>query len=530
MNRNRRAMRTNRADDVDYGPEIAELTAKLRARDTDPAFTKAPVVDVYGRISRVYDTHDSEKVPRQIVECLRNMLSRDDVRLGDVFTDPNRSAWKPDGKRPGFDALIERVKTGRNQGVLTWHVDRLARQPWDLERLLHLVLKRRERVRNYLIASCHGDHKLTDIASLRMKMVFAAEESEAKSRRLCGLNEARRAAGIVKGGLSPFGHRFPGEDDITDEYLATERDALAWGIHHIVNAGSLGSVAREWNRRGLTTRNGLRFNALNVRQHVLLARHAGLLEFDGEILRPLAGVEPIVDRETFDRLRAVFASRKRGTNPGESEHFLSSLIFCDACGLPLIGSTVTGKRIKPYDDGAPRRVYRCSPRGTCGRVGVDGRAAERYARLHVVRILSDPRNAAMIAERSAALTALDAKIGAYSRMRSDLHDKALAEPERYDYYAEQVSRVEKMLEPLQVQRSRLVRAGAGREASTLDLDAVDAQWRAAEPAAKRIMFAQALPDGFFVAPVGKARRLRGDAILERFALRRGEASARFAVT
>lgn len=526
MNRNRRAMRTDRSDDIDYGPEIAELTAKLRERDDDPAFKDAPVIDVYARISRVYDTHDSEKVPRQVVECLRNMIGRKDVRLGEVFADPNRSAWKPDGKRPGFDALIERVESGKNRGVLTWHVDRLARQPWDLERLLRLVLSRRERRRGYLIASCHGDHKLSDVATLRMKMVFAAEESEAKSRRLRDLNEARRAAGIVKGGLSPFGHRFPGEDDITDEYLATERDALAWGIHHVVAAGSLGSVAREWNRRGLTTRNGLAFNPLNVKSHLLLARHAGLLEFEGEVLRPLAGVEPIVDAVTFERLRAVFSSRKRGTQPGEAQHFLSSLVMCDACGLSMIGSTLSGKRCF-YPDGQRRRVYRCSPRGTCGRVGVDARAAEHFARLQTVRILSDPRNATMIAERSAALTALDGKIGAYERMRDDLHGKAMADPTRYDYYAAQVERVESMLTPLSEERRRLVHAGAGRSASALDRDAVDEQWRNADPAGRRIMFAQALPDGFYVAPVGKARRLRGDAILTRFSIHRGEASARF---
>jgi hypothetical protein len=145
----------------------------------------------------------------------------------------------------------------------------------------------------------------------------------------------------------------------------------------------------------------------------------------------------------------------------------------------------------------------------------------------VARILSDPANARMIAERSAALTTLDGKIRAYEKMRADLHDKAEAEPERYDYYAGRVARVESMLAPLYADRKRLVIAGAGRTASTLDLDAVDAQWMAADPAGRRVMFVQALPDGFYVAPVGKARRMRGDAILTRFALHRGEATARF---
>ena len=44
--------------------------------------------------------------------------------------------WKIGVRRPGFEKLLERASTGASQGIAVWHVDRLFRQPRDLERLM----------------------------------------------------------------------------------------------------------------------------------------------------------------------------------------------------------------------------------------------------------------------------------------------------------------------------------------------------------------------------------------------------------
>lgn len=512
------------ADDIEYGAEILALIAQLRQRDKDPDCASWPVIDIYARISKVTDALDSEKVPRQIVDCLRRMVERN-WRLGEIFADPNRSAWKLKGKRPEFEKLLLRIKSGANRGVLCWNVDRLFRQPWDLERLLLLVeLQQSDNKDSYVIASCYEDHKLRDVFTLRIKAAVAAEESRLKSERIRKLNETRRAAGIIKGGPIPFGHRNAEDTHISDELLSAERAALAWAIPHVAHGGSLGSVARNWNERGLTTRAGLPFNPLNVRTVLLHSRHAGLiLDKGNQIVRTWANCDPVVDAETFLLMLAKFEGRQKGSQPGESVHFLSGLIFCGACSKPMAGGPYQGT----YDDGQPRRQYRCPPRG-CNRVAVDARAAEHYASLHVARILSLPDNAARIAKQSKALSAVNKRIAQLDRIIDDLNAKGLAYPDQYEKYAARVSTVEDQRQPLLKERDQLLTSGAASSALPGDLEAVAGDWKRAEPAGRRIMVEQALPGGFWVAKVGKARRLRGSDILQRFGLTRDEAVSRFA--
>ena len=47
--------------------------------------------------------------------------------------DVGMSAWRKGAKRPGWERLLARLESGESDGVCVWHVDRLFRQPKDLE-------------------------------------------------------------------------------------------------------------------------------------------------------------------------------------------------------------------------------------------------------------------------------------------------------------------------------------------------------------------------------------------------------------
>jgi len=510
---------------IDYTADIAALVAELRLRDTDPAYADAPVFDVYARISRLASSHDEEKTPRQVAACLKNLLGRH-ARLGEVQVDNNRSAWKlVGGNRPAFEAMLVRIESGAVQGVLCWHVDRLARQPWDLERLLRLVLQRRER-EAFLVASCHGDHLLSNVFELRMKMMFAAQESEAKSRRIRDLNARRREAGVLVGGASAFGHRNEGEL-ISDTQLAAERDAVAWGIRALIAGRSLGYVAREFSTRGLLTRRGVAFNALNVRSCLYLARHAGLIEHEDEELRPMRNADEvaIVTRDEFLGLRAMFAAREgtKGRTPGDRAHFLSNLIRCDGCGRGMSGSTINTWLDA---DGNARRVYRCRPQN-CRGVSVDADVAEEWVRVAVVGILASPDHARTIARKSRRVAELEADIERAESRVARLMGLGRVNPDRFEFYAEQAEVFEADRRKAVEERDALVAAGAGRTARALTEADLEREWAEATPAERRALTAQALPEGFHVARTGRAGARWADPT-RRFAVPRGVATARLA--
>ncbi|MFF3147652.1 recombinase family protein [Streptomyces sp. NPDC057927] len=70
---------------------------------------------IYCRISQAGDD-DQTGVDRQERIC-REMAERLGARLADVFVDNNRSAWRRNRKRPGWDALLVRMGEGAYTGM-----------------------------------------------------------------------------------------------------------------------------------------------------------------------------------------------------------------------------------------------------------------------------------------------------------------------------------------------------------------------------------------------------------------------------
>ena len=92
------------------------------------------------------DLRRSKKDERQqiSVDRQKRLAIQDCQKLGltvqkkYIFTDPGVSAWKRDSKRPGWDGLLELARRGEIKHIVCYHVDRLMRQPRDLEELLNI--------------------------------------------------------------------------------------------------------------------------------------------------------------------------------------------------------------------------------------------------------------------------------------------------------------------------------------------------------------------------------------------------------
>jgi site-specific DNA recombinase len=111
-------------------------------------------------------------------------------------------------RRPGFERLLERASSGESQGIAVWHVDRLFRQPRDLERLIDLADA------GFRVISSHGLRDLSnpdDRYILRIEVAHAARSSDDTSRRIRRHNdEVFRELGRTTGGRPGFG--FPRRD------------------------------------------------------------------------------------------------------------------------------------------------------------------------------------------------------------------------------------------------------------------------------------------------------------------------------
>jgi hypothetical protein len=97
---------------------------------------RQPVYDSYARLSRMPETGELEKIETQHADN-HQVIKRSGGVLG-LDLDDGMSAWRKGARRADWEHLLSRLESGESDGVCVWHVDRLFRQPKDLERLIEL--------------------------------------------------------------------------------------------------------------------------------------------------------------------------------------------------------------------------------------------------------------------------------------------------------------------------------------------------------------------------------------------------------
>jgi hypothetical protein len=219
----------------------------------------------------------------------------------------------------------------------------------------------------------------------------------------------------------------------------------------------IATLVREINARQIRTTYGHLWTRHTLRRSLSRPAVAGLLVHRGEIIGTLAGVEPVVSRQEWERMCGILAGRPRG-RPAGRVHVLSGLIRCSRCGYTMTGVPRRGKT--PYPDGSPRREYRCRTGADrpycCGRNHIDAMAAENAVEHAVKTRLGDPRRAERIAHRLARAQEDRARIETEMATLRESADELAAKTARWG-----VARVDKAMEPILTRLTELDKALAG---------------------------------------------------------------------
>lgn len=467
---------------------IDELVAELRQRDTDPAYADAPILDAYARISKNPTTGEMEKTDRQLGDILRNMLTRH-CRLGVILRDDNKSAWKKNVRRPAWEELLKRLKTGASNGLICWHLDRLMRQPRDLEKLIDLSCA------GTVVGSCFGDHDINTSDGrfmLRMLTNAAVKASDDTSRRLKRANEARRAAGKMAPAPRSFGY------GLTADALETERDLMRKAVRARLTGTALAEIVRGWNEDGVRTVRGGQWTVAQLGDTLNLARNAGLIEINGEIVGTAADGDPIISQGEFYGLRALKGASKKGR---PASYPLTGILRCAQCSCAM-ASKPSGSKNDPR---GRVRNYKCpSPTnrpGACGVTGIDAVTAEGYVKELVIKELCDPQHANMVARRSEALATAERELAELQRTAVELSARlgegkfTLAQWDAFN------TGNDARIAALTAERDALVSAGAGigpaRQMAETELRSL---WDEATADEQRRLTSRAFPLGIRVLP------------------------------
>ncbi|MFI5973607.1 recombinase family protein [Streptomyces sp. NPDC051452] len=282
-----------------------------------------------------------------------------------VYVDNSRSAWQRNRKRPDWDRMLVTFDaTGRqfiqhdpkanhhHDGIMTYHGDRLIRQPYDLELLLTLADQR-----HIPLASVSGVRDLSspdDRFILRIEAAQACRESDNTSRRV---RRGIKAVMTGKGGEVParsrpggrraFGWGVPtGAMRIkVDRRTGEETEVPVLDLNQTVDDETklLAEVAEKL-LAGLSKRGGVRWmnqrsrtSAGNLWTDTTLTRAltswrmAGLVEHEGTLYK--AAWDEVIPLETLLDLRALFreSAETHGYHGSARKYLLSGNGVCSTC-------------------------------------------------------------------------------------------------------------------------------------------------------------------------------------------------------
>lgn len=372
---------------------------------------------IYLRISQDREM-DGLAIERQRQDCERLAAFRG-WDVVETYTDQSKSATDRTKVRKHYNRMVEDYHAGKFTAIVCYDLDRLARQPRQLEDWIDAA-----EIRGLALVTANGDADLTTDGGrmyARIKAAVARAEMERKSARQSAAQRQRATLGKPPKGMRPMGYTVAG-DVIEDEAKVVE--AIFTAFIHPEEPESLRSIARALSGQGEiegiqvwpTMRHTVSIERAAKRKEEGLKpkdiipdrpwspstvlgilrnpRYAGMSVYnpketrsDGAkrrywkamILRDDAG-EPIrgqwdaiIDDETWWRVQQKLDDAERVTNTSGStkrKHLGSGLYRCHECGRKVTG--------------APRG-YRCA-----GHVMRTGPAIDDFVTEIIARRLAEP--------------------------------------------------------------------------------------------------------------------------------------------
>lgn len=307
--------------------------------------------------------------------------------IGEWYKDENLTAANRKVKRPDYERMLVDVADGKWGGIVVWRIDRLVRLTAEFERCNEIV----ENANAFIVSIDPPFDTRNEFGKFVMRLLVMLAEMEiaAMRARSLGHHRAKAIAGKHKGGGSrAFGFVGPEYDEHGNllnrgvhgvKHVDSEVEACREAARRVAWEGeTYADVIRDWSTRDppILGTNGAIFETTALTDILTNPRMIGLrahTTIDPKTKQPITNVypaewEPILDRETFERLEALRAVR----TPGRPFEFnlTGGIAVCGRCGKRMVGTRVTTGAGK-----TARKVpgYRCEAtvtarlKGACGK-------------------------------------------------------------------------------------------------------------------------------------------------------------------
>lgn len=314
----------------------------------------------YARYSTDKQTENS--IEYQLAE-IRRYCAAHEIPVTATYSDEAYSGTNAD--RPGFQAMVAAAKAGVIDAVIVYDISRGSRDVADWFAFRKDMLRLGVQV---ISATGQKIGDLTNSQDFLLELLTVgmgqAEVLNTRQKSLDGV-AVKAKQGAFLGGIPPLGYDIVGEAYVINPTEAAvvrkifrmyaEGRSYAYIIDHL--DGAVGKRGRPLGKNSLnsilTNERYVGTYTWNKYRTKLFRKWAGG-GLNPDVIRIENAIPPIVDRETWRRVRARMSDNtKNAKNKARHSYLLSGLIECEACGAAYVGHSSTNKR------GYTTRYYCC---------------------------------------------------------------------------------------------------------------------------------------------------------------------------
>ena len=290
---------------------------------------------LYARKSTDVEDKQVLSIDAQLTE-LRELAAREGLNVVSELIE-KRSAKTPG--RPVFNAMLDRLEAKEAIGILAWHPDRLARNSVDGGRIIYLLDTGKIRALKFPTLRFEPDSQGKFMLNIMFgQSKYYVDSLSENTKR--GLREKIRRGEYP--GMAPFGYM----NDYRSKRIVVDRERAAL-VKHAFEEYATGGVILDDLRKffmenGVCTKKGKMVGRTFVSDMLSNPIHYGHFRYAGEVYE--GKHEPIISKELFDRVQAVFDRRWRyspSQKQAPQKPFLG-LLHCAECGSAITGEFQKG--------------------------------------------------------------------------------------------------------------------------------------------------------------------------------------------
>ena len=321
------------------------VVERLRNRGVTPRAV------LYARFSS--DNQREESIEAQL-RAMHEYCSRNSIVIIHEYCDRAKSATTDD--RPEFLKMIAASREGDFDFAIVHKLDRFSRNRYDS------AYYKRELKKNGVQLLSVLEQMDDSPESIILESVLEGM-SEYYSKNLArevmkGMRESAMNCRYI-GGWVPYGFRV---DPQTHRYIINdyEAEAVRMIFRDVADGCGYNVVLNKLNAMGYRTRLGNTFSKETLYEMLRNEKYNGVYVFsraaskdelgrrNNHLDKPIedqiripGGMPKIVDDETFARVQAILASRKRhGRRDGKRKYLLTGMVFCGLCGHRYCGDSM----------------------------------------------------------------------------------------------------------------------------------------------------------------------------------------------